>query len=279
MTLRELKRTLLGRENTLENPYLEVRVLLSHLGISETEQITSPDKSIPPETVQKALALFEKRVNGTPMAYITHEKEFYGHTFHVDESVLIPRPDTEILVEKAIETYRGKNYTGRILDLCTGSGAVAASVSYALDRDVAFSDISSAALKTAEENYRRITRRNTFDSRLGDIFEPWKGERFSLIATNPPYLTRKWYEETERSVKKEPEGAFIGFGDDGMDIIKKIVLTSPQVMEKNGTLLIECDYRQAGALASFMTAGGFVNVGTARDLGGLERVVYGEYEG
>ena len=279
MTLSELKRTLLGRENTLENPYLEVRVLLSHLGISETEQIAFPERPVSPETAAKAVTLFEKRINGTPMAYITGEKEFYGHTFHVDESVLIPRPDTEILVEKAIETYRRKKYTGRILDLCTGSGAIASSVSYALGTDVAFSDISSAALRIAELNYREITHRSTYDSRLGDLFEPWTGERFSLIATNPPYLTREWYEETERSVKKEPEGAFIGFGDDGMDIIKKIVLTSPQVLEKNGTLLIECDYRQAGALASFMTASGFVNVETARDLGGLERVVYGEYEG
>ncbi len=279
MTLRELRRTLLARENTLENPCLEVRVLLSYLGISVTEQITSPERPVAPETAEKAITLFEKRINGTPMAYITGEKEFYGHTFHVDESVLIPRPDTEILVEKAVETYRRKNYTGHILDLCTGSGAVATSVSYALGIDVAFSDISSAALKTAEENYSEITGRTAFDSRLGDLFEPWKGERFSLIATNPPYLTREWYDETEKSVKKEPEAAFIGFGDDGLDIIKKIVLTSPQVLEKNGTLLIECDYRQAGTLASFMVDNGFVNVETARDLGGLERVVYGEYEG
>ncbi len=279
MTLRELRRTLLSRENTLENPCLEVRVLLSYLGISVTEQITSPERPVAPETAEKAITLFEKRINGTPMAYITGEKEFYGHTFHVDESVLIPRPDTEILVEKAVETYRRKNYTGHILDLCTGSGAVASSVSYALGIDVAFSDISSAALKTAEENYSEITGRTAFDSRLGDLFEPWKGERFSLIATNPPYLTREWYDETEKSVKKEPEAAFIGFGDDGLDIIKKIVLTSPQVLEKNGTLLIECDYRQAGTLASFMVDNGFVNVETARDLGGLERVVYGEYEG
>ncbi len=279
MTLRELRRTLLSRENTLENPCLEVRVLLSYLGISVTEQITSPERPVAPETAEKAITLFEKRINGTPMAYITGEKEFYGHTFHVDESVLIPRPDTEILVEKAVETYRRKNYTGHILDLCTGSGAVASSVSYALGVDVAFSDISSAALKTAEENYSEITGRTAFDSRLGDLFEPWKGERFSLIATNPPYLTREWYDETEKSVKKEPEAAFIGFGDDGLDIIKKIVLTSPQVLEKNGTLLIECDYRQAGTLASFMVDNGFVNVETARDLGGLERVVYGEYEG
>ena len=279
MTLRELKKKLLAKADSLENPYLEIRVLLSFLSISETEQITSPDMLISPETEAEASALFERRINGTPMAYITGEKEFYGHTFRVNESVLIPRPDTEILVEKAIETYREKKYTGRILDLCTGSGAIAASVSYALNLDVAFSDISSEALKTAQENYREITQRSSFDSRLGSLFEPWKGEKFSLIATNPPYLTREWYEKTEKSVKKEPKKAFIGFGDDGMDIIKKIVLSSPQVLEKNGTLLIECDYRQAESLTSFMKKNRFMNVRTARDLRNLERVVYGEYEG
>ncbi len=278
MKLGELKRKLLEKENTLEDPYLEVRVLLSYLGINAVDQIAYPGKEIDEDTAEKAITLFEKRIHGTPMAYITETKEFYGHTFHVDESVLIPRPDTEILVEKAIETYRKKNYRGKILDLCTGSGAVAASIASALNRSVCYSDISEDALRVAERNYLAITGEKG-DARKGDLFTPWKGEKFSLIATNPPYLTHKWYEETEESVKKEPEGAFLGYGDDGLDIIKKIVSASPQVLEKNGTLLIECDYRQTEPVRRIMSKNGFSDIETAKDLGGRERVVYGEYKG
>lgn len=278
MTLSQLRKELLGMENTLPDPRLEVRVLLSHLGISTVSQIAHGDMDVDPAVIEKARALFKKRIQGTPMAYITGEKEFYGHTFYVDECVLIPRPDTETLVEIAVDIYREKNYRGRILDLCTGSGAVAASIAYALKRSVCYSDISHEALMTARRNYSAITGEEG-DGREGDLFSPWMGEKFSLIATNPPYLTDSWYMETEKSVKREPLSAFLGFGDDGLDIIKKIVSASPQVLEKNGTLLIECDYRQVEALRTILEEHGFEDIRTAKDLGGRERVVYGEYKG
>lgn len=278
MTLSHLREELLEMENTLPDPRLEVRVLLSHLGLSTIDQIAHGGVEIDSALINKAKTLFERRINGTPMAYITNEKEFYGHTFYVDESVLIPRPDTEVLVEKAVLAYRDKNYSGRILDLCTGSGAVAASIAYELKKSVCYSDISHEALVTAKRNYLDITGEEG-DGREGDLFDPWKGERFSLIATNPPYLTSLWYEETDESVKKEPVSAFLGFGDDGLDMIKKIVSTSPQVLEKNGTLLIECDYRQVGELKSILGENGFEDIRTAKDLAGRERVVYGEYKG
>ncbi len=278
MTIGELKKKLLEKGGKLENPFLEIRILLSYLGIDEKAQIVHRDEEVDEATAREAVRLYEKRISGTPMAYITRTKEFYGHTFHVDESVLIPRPDTEILVEKAVEEYRKRGYRGKILDLCCGSGAIAASIACELSKDVFFSDISESALATAERNYREITGLAPH-SRKGDLLEPWKGEEFSLIATNPPYLTRKWYEETEESVRKEPVNAFLGYGDDGLCIIKKIVLASPQVLEKNGTLLIECDYRQAKAVSVLLEENGFTGVKRERDLRGLERVVYGEYEG
>ena len=276
MTIGELKNRLLSMPGTLENPYLEIRVLLSFLGISEIEQITSHGKEIDSGTALKAEELFSSRLAGTPMAYITHSKEFYGHTFYVDENTLIPRPDTELLVDLSIKTYKKKGYRGKILDLCTGSGAVAASIAHALSLPVSFSDISPKALKIAQLNYKKITGKEG-DSREGSLFEPWKGEKFSLIATNPPYLTEEWFRETEKSVQREPHLALVSDEDDGLGIIKKIVLTSPQYLEKNGTLLIECDYRQTKTLSALLIKSGFENVAIAKDLSGLERVVYGEY--
>ncbi|MGN1178915.1 MAG: peptide chain release factor N(5)-glutamine methyltransferase, partial [Candidatus Ornithospirochaeta sp.] len=108
---------------------LEARVLLSHLGFSPLKQITDKDEAVSMDIVSKALSMMEKRASGYPMAYITGVKEFWGMDFKVNENVLIPRPDTETLVETAIYLYREKIKKGRILDLCTGSGAIATSLS------------------------------------------------------------------------------------------------------------------------------------------------------
>ena len=278
MRLFELKDRMLEIANLLEDPFLEVRVILSYLGFSPIDQITKRDEIVSEDRVKKAINAIKKRANGTPLAYITHEKEFYGHSFYVDENVLIPRPDTEIIVEKAIEEYKRNSYKGKILDLCSGSGAIASSISFALDKDVYFSDISPFALAIGKENYERITKRKAH-CRLGDLFSPWEDEKFSLIATNPPYLTDSWYKDVAIEVKKEPQIALIGFGRDGLDIIKKIISSSVYHLEKNGTLLIECDYRQANDISSLMERNGFLDTRIAKDLAGKDRVVYGIYKG
>lgn len=278
MRLFELKDRMLEIANLLEDPFLEVRVILSYLGFSPIDQITKRDEIVSEDRVKKAINAIEKRANGTPLAYITHEKEFYGHSFYVDENVLIPRPDTEIIVEKAIEEYKRNSYKGKILDLCSGSGAIASSISFALDKDVYFSDISPFTLAIGKENYERITKRKAH-CRLGDLFSPWEDEKFSLIATNPPYLTDSWYKDVAIGVKKEPQIALIGFGRDGLDIIKKIISSSVYHLEKNGTLLIECDYRQANDISSLMERNGFLDTRIAKDLAGKDRVVYGIYKG
>ncbi len=276
MTLTRLKELLLSYPNQLEDPYLEIRVLLSYLGLGEIEQITGRNKILDDGFVEKALTLFKKRISGTPMAYITHSKEFYGHSYYVDSSVLIPRPDTEILVEKAVEEYRRHNYTGKILDICTGSGTVAAAVAAELKKEVFFSDLSPRALEIAAKNYLSITEKKG-EGRLGSLFEPWKGEKFSLITANPPYLTQSWYEETEMDVKSEPVMALVSDNGDGMDLIRKIVTQSPRYLEKNGTLLIECDYRQTKSLSALLEENGFKDIKACKDLGGRERIVYGQY--
>ena len=269
MRLSELRRELLSRTEAVD-----ARIIISlATGLDDIHQITESGKEITEEEKEKAFSLLEKRLSGVPMAYITGEKEFYGHVFKVNHATLIPRPDTETIVERALEIARTiKN--PKILDLCTGSGAIGTAISHALSIPVALSDISPQALEIARENYRRNTGTDA-DARLGSLFEPWEGESFDIIASNPPYLTESWYEETERDVKREPRIAFIGGGDDGLDIIRAIVRTSIPHLHEGGYLLIECDYRQMDICANIFHHAGFSYIQIRKDLAGKERVIYG----
>ena len=269
MILSQLRKELLSRIDQVDARII-VRLAT---GLDDIHQITESGMEISEEMYNKAITLLEERLSGIPMAYIMGEKEFYGHTFHVTPAVLIPRPDTETLVETAIKLSK-QFRNPRILDLCTGSGAIGTSIAYELGCDVSISDISEDALKIAKENYKRITGK-TPEARLGDLFEPWRGEIFDIIATNPPYLTEKWYEETEISVKTEPVGAFLGGGDDGLTLIRKIIEQSHDFLTPNGYLAIECDYRQIEIWGSLLKINGFTDINTVKDLGDKERVIYG----
>lgn len=278
MTLFELKRKLIEIGEGLEDPMLEARVILSYLGFSPIDQITNKDMPVSPDIKNKALAMMGKRASGYPMAYITGTKEFWGMEFKVNENVLIPRPDTETLVETAITLYKENNMKGDVLDLCTGSGAIATALSVELDRDIKMGDISPLAAEVAKENYERLTKRKA-DIRVGDLFDKWEGSKFSLIVSNPPYLTEKWCEEVEEDVKKEPKLALFGYDDDGLGIIRRIIKESGKFLEKEGYIALECDYRQCSILSLLLETEGYSSVNIKKDLAGKDRVVYGKYNG
>lgn len=278
MTLFELKRKLIEIGEGLEDPMLEARVILSYLGFSPIDQITNKDMPVSPDIKNKALAMMEKRASGYPMAYITGTKEFWGMEFKVNENVLIPRPDTETLVETAITLYKENNMKGDVMDLCTGSGAIATALSVELDRDIKMGDISPLAAEVAKENYERLTKRKA-DIRVGDLFEKWESSKFSLIVSNPPYLTEKWCEEVEEDVKKEPKLALFGYDDDGLGIIRRIIKESGKFLEKEGYIALECDYRQCSILSLLLETEGYSSVNIKKDLAGKDRVVYGKYNG
>ncbi|MGN1164651.1 MAG: peptide chain release factor N(5)-glutamine methyltransferase, partial [Candidatus Ornithospirochaeta sp.] len=243
MTLGELKAKMKETMDDLEDPILERRVILSFLGVSPIRQITDANSEIPDALSKDALELSKKRASGWPMAYITGEKEFWGMTFRVTPEVLIPRPDTETLVETGLKIYRENGLKGRVLDLCTGSGAVGTAFRKESGVSSALSDISPEALKIAKENYRTLTGEDA-DARDGDLFSPWRGEKFSLILSNPPYLTKEWCEEVSPDVRKEPLLALYGYGDDGLDIIRRIITEAKDHLETGGFVAMECDYRQ-----------------------------------
>ena len=242
-------------------------------GLDDIHQITEGGIELSSDSEERIHDLAEKRLNGTPMAYIMGEKEFYGLPFRVSGSVLIPRPDTETLVDTAIELAAGFPDPA-ILDLCTGSGAIGTAIAHTLSRAVALSDISEDAIAIARENYRKNTGMEA-DARTGNLFDPWTGSRFDIIASNPPYLTDIWYEETDKDVKAEPIGAFIGGGEDGLDIIREIIEKSPEYLSPNGCLVLECDYRQTEICGRLLETAGFSDIASRKDLAGRERVVYG----
>ena len=278
MTLFELKRKLIEIGKNLEDPMLEARVLLSFLGFSPLKQITDKNEEVSQKTADEATSMMEKRASGYPMAYITGVKEFWGMEFKVNDNVLIPRPDTETLVEVAVDLYIENNLQGEILDLCTGSGAVATAIAKELEKDVKLSDISPSAAETAKENYERLIGR-TADIRVGDLFEKWEGCKFSLIVSNPPYLTDTWCNEVDEEVKKEPRLALYGFDEDGLEIIRRIIADSGKFLEKGGYIALECDYRQCANLSLLLETEGYSGVNIKKDLSGKDRVVYGKYNG
>lgn len=282
MKLGTLKSELIARASKLDNPSLEVRILIEKAcGLPLKEQILNPDLEIDKESIQKINAMLDKRLSGFPMAYIIGEKEFYGLTFKVTPDVLIPRPDTEIIVQKAIEIAKSKrkesNKDVSILDLCTGSGAIATAIGYETGEDVSISDISQKALDVAIYNYKNIIGR-TPNAKLGSLFDCWGNATFDIIATNPPYLTDKWYLETSIEVKKEPELALLGHGEDGLDLIRAIINEAPKHLKKDGFLLIEGDYRQMQICAKLLSLKGFMDINILPDLSGKDRVVYGRKE-
>ncbi len=279
MTLKRLKGELISALTGLELPDLEARLIIRHvLSLNDAEQIIRANEEIPDEYAARCLDLAGKRLKGTPMSYITGKKEFYGLEFDVNENVLIPRPETEILVFEAISYLKGIANPA-VLDLCTGSGCIAASIKKNIpEAEVCISDISEEALKTAEGNFKRLTGKSP-KAFLGDLFSPVESNLlFDAICTNPPYIAEKWYEKLEKEVKKEPQNALIGGGADGLDIIKRIISEAGRHIKRGGLLIIEADYRQISKIKVLMEQKGFEDVSAVKDLSGKERCVKGIFQ-
>ena len=254
---------------------LEVRLILNMAtGLDSIGQIMEANRELTPSEIKKANELLDKRLRGIPEAYLSHTKEFFGYSFYVDENVLIPQPDTEILVETSIEVLK-KMDSPKVLDMCTGSGCIGTSIRMNVPNSkVSLSDISPEALEIAKRNYRDITGEKA-DARLGDLFQPWIGEKFDFIATNPPYVTTAWYEDVSEEVKNEPKLALLDYAEDGLDIIRKIIIDSKAMLNEGGALIIESDYRQCITIRRFMEENGYTSVRTMKDLAGKERCTIG----
>ena len=252
---------------------LENRILLCHaMGLSRVQLITQSDRVLTPEEAQRLDALVARRLQGEPIAYIVGRREFFGLEFQVGPAVLIPRPDTELIVELALERLPQREETPpRLLDMGTGSGAIAVAVAVTRpDAAVTALDVSPDALAIAQTN----AAANGANVRL--LHSSWfdaldAGATFDVIASNPPYIAAGDAHLAQGDLRFEPPGALTDHAD-GLSALRIIVAGSGRHLVPGGWLLLEHGYDQAAAVRALLLDAGFAEVQSWKDLGHIERV-------
>jgi len=235
--------------------------------------LAHPEQTIDAEQLAHCSTIFERRLLGEPVAYILGEREFYGLNFKVSPATLIPRPETELLVDLALQRIplQGKC---RVLDLGTGTGIIALSIAKLRpDAEVVAVDSSHDALDVSRENALRLNLSNV-EFMLSNWFDALCSEQFDLIVSNPPYIAENNAHLTQGDVRFEPHNALIS-GTDGLDDLRHIVSQAAKHLNDNGSLLLEHGYDQAARVRSLLLDAQFSWVFSAKDLAGTERVAGG----
>ncbi len=265
------------RARGLESARLDAELLLGHaLGLDRIRLIVEHQRPLAPGELSRYRDLIKRRRSGEPIAYILGVREFYALPIRVDARVLIPRPDTETLVEVALERTQSRSMFGNALDLCTGSGCVAIAFAHARRTwRVTGVDASPDALAVARDNALRLGTVPGVRFVDGDLYEPLAAERFELITANPPYIPDAEVEELEPGIRDfEPRLALAG-GSDGLSVIRRIVAGAPERLSPGGVLALEVGHDQAGRVSELFEQAGLSSIERRRDYGGHERVVSG----
>lgn len=249
---------------------VDARVLLRYaLGVDDVYLIAHAGDTVDEPLATKFRALVARRAAGEPVAYITGEREFYGHAFTVSPAVLIPRPETELLVELALERLP-RDASGTVLDLGAGSGCIAISIALARPAArVTACDRSAAALAVARENAARFNSRNVV--LLASDWFAAIHERFDVIVANPPYVAIGDMHLTQGDLRFEPPSA-LATGGDGFAELRAIIHHAPTHLTSGGWLLLEHGHTQALRCRELLRDAGFVDIQSWRDLAGIERV-------
>lgn len=255
------------------DPHLEAGALLSHcLGQPRAYLFAHDDEALPRKVAKQYMKLVKRRTQGEPYAYVAGIKEFWSLELQINRNVLIPRPDTEILVEAALK-HIPPGVPCRVADLGTGSGAI--SVAIASERPQAFfvaTDISAKALEVAQANAQRHAP-NRIECRKGDWLDCIADDRFDVIVSNPPYVAVR--DPHLEDLPYEPKKALVA-GPDGLDELKRLIPEAPDCLRGGGWLLVEHGSDQGAQVRDLFIEAGFRNVTTRLDLGGNERVTQGQ---
>lgn len=256
-------------------PKLEARMLLQHVGgFSHAHLVAHDDEALPEMMLWQLNQMQQARLNGVPMAYLLGEREFYGRVFQVSPDVLIPRPETELLVETVCQ-YLPQN--GRVWDVGTGSGIIA--ITTALERSdaqVYASDISAAALDIAKNNAGRLGAKVGFH--LGSWYEvePKQTELVDVLVSNPPYIHKDDEHLSQGDLRFEPQLALTDF-DDGLSAYKALANEIKTVLKPQGWLMVEHGFEQARDIQDIFNQAGLQQVSSIKDYAGLDRITLGQY--
>ncbi len=259
-----------------DNARLEAETLLCHvLKQPRSHLYTWPDRTLEAEAQAAFEQLLQGRLEGTPMAYLTGQREFWSLSLKVGPGVLVPRPETETLVELALERLP-PSQSWRIADLGTGSGAIAAALaSERPELKIFATDASATALEIARTNFQSLGF-DQIQSLLGNWCEPLLGQPpFHLILSNPPYIAEGDYHLTHPDLQAEPIQALTS-GPDGLGAIRQIAQCAPALLAPEGWLLMEHGFDQAEAVRAILSAKGFTQIRTFPDLGGRDRITGGQ---
>ena len=269
------------KASKIDNAGNDAETLLGFLAGFDKQQLFMNQGFIVDDFLQKKyLEMIERRSAGEPLQYITGEQYFLGHRFSVDSSVLIIRPETEILAEKAISYLFSNKGASDVLDLCTGSGVLAVSIAKACpDVRITASDISAGALSVAMKNARSLDVCDRIDFIQSDLFKEIKnnyaGKEFDLIVTNPPYIRSGDIDSLQKEIREyEPVLALDG-GIDGLDFYRAIASEAGGFMRPNACILAEVGHDQAADVLAIFRGSGFKNLKVYKDLSGFDRIIEG----
>lgn len=253
---------------------LEMRILASHvLGLTRVQLITQAERVLTATESQNLAQLLQRRLDGEPIAYLTGAREFFGLSFMVTPAVLIPRPDTELLVELALQRLP---QGGSLLDLGTGSGAIAVAAGHERpDASISALDVSAAALDIARANAQRHHVAIRFHE--SDWYAALETEKFHVITANPPYIVAGDAHLAQGDLRFEPLSALTDHAD-GLSALRHITAGAGRFLKPGGWLLMEHGYDQAQAVRDLLAATGMHDIQSWRDLAGIERVTGAQFQ-
>lgn len=275
MTIKEAltKAINLLKKSNIENPIQQAKIVLASVLQKNKEYILiNENEVLQNEFYNEFITKIEKLQKGIPLQYITHIQEFMGMDFYVDENVLIPQPDTEILVEEVLNLI-GKQESLSVLDMCTGSGAIAVSIAKNTNNCKVYAvDISNTALEVAKKN----AIKNGVDEKIefinSNMFEKLDiNKKFDIIVSNPPYIETDTIKQLEIQVQNEPKIALDG-GLDGLDFYRNMLANSKKYLKENGTIAMEIGYNQGKSVIDLFKTQ-YENVYCKKDLSGNDRVI------